>query len=47
MSNQDKREYKIRLFTIKHLEQKFCDLKDKKYFNLIILENNIQEALLD
>jgi hypothetical protein len=45
MTRGEKREYQIRLFTIKHLEQGFCELLDSKYFGSTILDKSIEDAL--
>lgn len=46
MSPKEKRDYQVRLYTIKHLKDKFCPIKDRVYFLNEILEADIKETLL-
>lgn len=46
MNTQTKLEYQKRLFTIKHLEDTFCPMVNKKYFVYDSLLEQVQANLL-
>jgi hypothetical protein len=45
MSDDEKRDYQLRLFTIKHIEDGICKVTDSKYFQSDIVKSYAEKVL--